>query len=134
MRSGMELWTGTSWYNIRNTIIIIMITWNCRKMINLGRSFSTSGMRMITNSSPTGIQHDRTKAYDHWIFLTILQPRSTPNVVFVPITTRFYERLVHLEKFSFSLELSQSFVSHTCIFLCLCCARFLHIIYGSIFN
>ena len=75
-----------------------MITWNCRNTINLGRSFSTSGLRAITNSSPTGIVYDRMNTCDHRIFLTILQPRSIPKVVFVPITTTNFERLVHSEK------------------------------------
>ena len=111
-----------------------MITWNCRITINLGRSFSTSGLRTITNSSPTGIVHDRINACDHWIFLTILQPRSIPKVVFVPITTTNFERLVHSEKLSFSQELTQNFVYLSCVTFVSQSARFFHSIYGSIFQ
>ena len=105
-------------------------------MINLGRSFSTSGLRMITNSSPTGSQHDRTKAYDHRIFLTILQPRSIPKVVFVPITTRFYERLVHLGKtLFFSRTLSRYRHTHLCFYVShtLCIRCLLNRIFSALF-
>ena len=126
-----------------------MITWNCRNTINLGRSFSTSGLRAITNSSPTGIVYDRMTTCDHRIFLTILQPRSIPKVVFVPITTTkfwetssfgktlFFSRThskLHLTLESLFLSLSRVFVrlvlSHTLAYECTVFAPF----YGSIFQ